>query len=193
MPLYAALDAAEVADIEGVLVSVSLALVAIAAIAALSPGPRRRIFDALAGNGTLLGAGIAALATAGSLWYSEGAGFPPCELCWYQRIAMYPLVVVLGMAAFRGSATGRLTGLVIAGAGLAVSAWHNLIETKPDLSSGSCEASNPCTIRWVEGLGFWTIPRLAAACFVLIIVLTAVDHFGRTADTVADQPRKATP
>jgi hypothetical protein len=102
MPPYAALDAAEVADIEGVLVSVGLALVVIAAIAAISPGPRRRIVDGLVGNGALLGAGIAALATAGSLWFSEGAGFPPCELCWYQRIAMYPLVVVLGMAAFRG-------------------------------------------------------------------------------------------
>ena len=193
MPVYAALEASEVADIEGVLVSVGLALVVIAAVAAVRPGPRRRIVDALVGNGALLGAGIAALATAGSLWFSEGAGFPPCELCWYQRIAMYPLVVVLGMAAFRGSATGRLTGLVIAGAGLAVSAWHNLIETYPDLSTGSCEASNPCTIRWVEGLGFWTIPRLAAACFALIIVLTAVDHFGRSAEPVADQSRKATP
>jgi disulfide bond formation protein DsbB len=46
---------------------------------------------------------VAATATAGSLSFSEVAGFPPCDLCWYQRIAMYPLVVVLGVAAWRGS------------------------------------------------------------------------------------------
>ena len=41
---------------------------------------------------------VATLATAGSLYFSEVAGFAPCTLCWYQRIAMYPLVVILGAA-----------------------------------------------------------------------------------------------
>ena len=182
MIVLGALDAAEVADVEGVLVTLGVLGAVVVAIACLAPGPRRTVADVAAGTGTLLAAGIALLATGGSLWFSEGAGFPPCELCWYQRIAMYPLVVVLGMAAFRESATGRVTGLVVAGAGLAVSAWHNLIETFPDLDSGSCDAVNPCTIRWVEGLGFWTIPRMAAACFVLIMALTAIDHLSQRSD-----------
>ena len=174
---YAAVSAAEVADIQGILLLSALAVLGVVAIAsAASAGARRAVVDALAGTATLLAAGIALLATAGSLWYSEGAGFIPCDLCWYQRIAMYPLVVVLGIAAFRGSATGRLTGLAIAGLGLAVSAWHNTIETFPDLDSGGCDPSAPCTLRWVEGVGFWTIPRMAAACFVLIICLTTIDH-----------------
>ena len=179
MTTFGSLDASEVADVEGVLVTAGLAVAVIAALASLSPGARRRLADALRGTGALLAAGVALLATAGSLWFSEGAGFPPCELCWYQRIAMYPLVAILGIAAFRDSATGRVTGLVVAGAGLAVSAWHNLIETYPDLDTGSCDAANPCTIRWVEGLGFWTIPRLAAGCFVLVIALTVADHLSR--------------
>ena len=191
MTPFAALEAAEVADIEGVLVTLGLVAVVVGLVASVDPTVRRRIGAVAGGTGALLAAGVAALATAGSLWYSEGAGFPPCELCWYQRIAMYPLVVILGLAALRRSATGRITGLVVAGLGLTVSAWHNLIETFPDLDTGSCDASNPCTIRWVEGLGFWTIPRLAAGCFVLIIVLTAADHLSarsRRAPNTEDTP-----
>ena len=181
MSPFAALEAAEVADIEGVLVTLGLVAVVLGLVASTGPRLRGRIAAVAGGTGALLAAGVAALATAGSLWYSEGAGFPPCELCWYQRIAMYPLVVILGLAAVRGSATGRITGLVVAGLGLTVSAWHNLIETFPDLDTGGCDASNPCTIRWVEGLGFWTIPRMAAGCFVVIIALTAADHLSHRA------------
>ena len=186
MNLYSALDAAEVADVEGVLVTVGLVVVVAGLLGSLHPGVRHRIRDTVAGTGSLLAAGVAALAMAGSLWFSESAGFPPCELCWYQRIAMYPLVVILGIAALRRSATGRITGLVVAVLGLAVSVWHNLIETFPSLDTGGCAADNPCTIRWVEGLGFWTIPRLAAGCFVVIIALTAADHLSVRARLGAD-------
>ncbi len=167
----------QVADVEGVLVTVAVSMTALAAFAAAVSGRARYlILTTVGGSGTILAAGIAGLATAGSLWFSEGAGFPPCELCWYQRIAMYPLVIVLGAAALRSSTTARLAGIVFAGFGLAVSAWHNVIETFPRLDTGSCDPTNPCTIRWVEGLGFWTIPRMAAACFALILTLCMVDH-----------------
>ena len=72
----------------------------------------------------------------------------------------------------------RPYALAVAGLGILVSAYHNVIETNPDLSSGGCDPSNPCTIRWVEGLGFWTIPRMAAACFVAILVLLALARTG---------------
>ncbi len=186
MASYAAMSAAEVADIEAVLVILGLVSVAALVIAFATPVLRPRVEPYLAGTGTLLAAGIALLATAGSLWFSEGAGFPPCELCWYQRIAMYPLVVVLGIAGIRGSATGRITGVVIAVVGSAVSAWHIVVETFPDASGGGCDPANPCTIRWVEGLGTWTIPRLATGCFVLIICLTMLDH-------IASRDRKDLP
>lgn len=172
----AAINASEVADIEAVLVLLGLVAVGALVVAFAVPRTRPAVATYVAGTGTLLAAGIAVLATGGSLWFSEGAGFPPCELCWYQRIAMYPLVVVLGMAGFRDSATGRLTGIVIATLGLAVSAWHIVVEAFPDAAGGGCDPDNPCTIRWVEGLGFWTIPRLAAGCFIIIIALTLLDH-----------------
>ncbi len=167
---------ATVADVLGVL-AIAGAVAAAAIVAALLwPAARARVVGPLAGSGTTLAAGVAAVAMGGSLWFSEAAHFTPCELCWYQRIAMYPLVVVLGVAAWRREASARIIALVLAGAGLAVNVWHNVIETFPSAGVGSCDPNNPCTLRWVQGLGFWTIPRLATVCFVLIIVLTLVDH-----------------
>jgi len=117
---------------------------------------------------------VAIVATLGSLWFSEVAHFPPCKLCWYQRIAMYPLALILTIAAVRRDASIRLYALVLASAGLAVNVWHLYVETFPDRSPGGCDPTNPCTIRWVEALGFWTIPRLAFAAFVWIIVSLAL-------------------
>lgn len=74
------------------------------------------------------------------------------------------------LTALGGSAT------VLAGLGLAVNTWHNVIETNPHLAGDSCDPTNPCTLRWVEGLGFWTIPRLATVGFALIIALLTIDH-----------------
>lgn len=166
----------DVADVFGVLVTLGLAVTLVVIVAAVvSPAARGRIFGTFGGSGAVLAAGVALLATLGSLWFSESAGFPPCDLCWYQRIAMYPLVVVLGIAGFRHSRTGRITGLVLALSGLGISIWHNLQETFPSFESGSCDPMRPCTVRWVEGLGFWTIPRMAAACFVVVVALCMLD------------------
>ena len=72
---------------------------------ALVSSRARRVFDSIRlsvdGQGLWLAWAMAAIAMAGSLYYSEVAGFPPCEYCWYQRIAMYPLVVILGIAMVR--------------------------------------------------------------------------------------------
>jgi len=153
-----------------------LALVVLVALRLVAPARFAELRDALAGSGPALGAIVAVLATATSLWFSEGAGFPPCELCWYQRIAMYPLAILLPVAAVRRDAGVRLYAMALAGAGLAVSAWHNVIETFPDRDPGGCDPTNPCTVRWVEGLGFWTIPRMAALCFVVILVVLWLDR-----------------
>jgi disulfide bond formation protein DsbB len=154
----------------------ALALVAAALLRLAAPRHFASLRRSLSGYGPALAGGVAVLATVASLWYSEGAHFPPCELCWYQRIAMYPMAVLLPMAAWRRDASIRPYGLVLAGLGLVVSVYHNLIETFPDRDLGGCDPSNPCTIRWVEGLGFWTIPRMAALCFVLILTLLALDR-----------------
>ncbi len=171
------MDASQVADVLGTLAT-SAVLVVVAAVGLRVVAPARldQIRSAMAGTGVLLAGIVALVATAGSLWFSEGAHFPPCELCWYQRIAMYPLAVVLPLAAWRADVAIRPYALALGGVGFAVSAWHNLIETFPDLDSGSCDPTNPCTLRWVEGLGFWTIPRMAAAAFALVLTLLVLDR-----------------
>jgi disulfide bond formation protein DsbB len=155
----------------GVLLLVGLVVLRIAAPARFAAAQA-----SVAGSGPALGALVAVIAMLGSLWFSEGAHFPPCEWCWYQRIAMYPLAVVLSVAALRRDPAIRPYGLVLAGLGLAVSAWHNIIETFPDLHAGSCDPTNPCTIRWVEGLGFWTIPRMAFVAFALVFTALLIDR-----------------
>ncbi|WP_436794475.1 disulfide bond formation protein B [Actinospongicola halichondriae] len=174
---------ARVADVLGTLAIAGSIATVLLVVGLLVPSAQARIVATIGGSGTALAAGIAAVAMGGSLWFSESAGFPPCELCWYQRIAMYPLVVVLAVASWRGERSARLIAALLAGAGLIVNVWHNVIETNPELAGDSCDPDNPCTLRWVEGLGFWTIPRLAGVCFVLILLLTAIDHL---ADPGAD-------
>lgn len=171
------MDASQVADVEGALVSAGLlALVALGALRLLAPARVGEVRDWVRGSGPALGGIVAVGAMAGSLWFSEAAHFPPCTLCWYQRIAMYPLAVLLPLAAWRRDTALRPYALTLAGLGLAVSLWHIFIETFPDRDPGGCDPTNPCTIRWVEGLGFWTIPRMAAVCFVLVIAALSLDR-----------------
>ncbi len=174
---------ARVADVLGVLAIAGTVSAVVLLAGLVVPGLRHRVVDPLVGTGTALAVGVAVIATGGSLWFSEAAGFPPCELCWYQRIAMYPLVVVTTVAAWKRERSALLIARLLAGAGLAVNAWHLYIETFPESGGGSCDPTNPCTLRWVEGLGFWTIPRLASVCFVLILLLTTIDLRTNRGDT----------
>jgi disulfide bond formation protein DsbB len=117
---------------------------------------------------------IAAVATVGSLWLSGGAGFTPCTLCWYQRIAMYPLALILGIAAWRRDVAVRVYVIPLAAIGALVSCYHIVVERFPDLESSSCDPNNPCSLKWVEHLGFVTIPTMALAGFLAIITVLAL-------------------
>ena len=116
---------------------------------------------------------VALLATAGSLYFSEVAGFEPCLLCWYQRIAMYPLVVILGLAAWRRDGGAWVYAAALAGIGAVISAYHVLLEWFPSLSSGACDPDNPCTLVWFRVFGFISLPTLALTAFLLIITLVS--------------------
>jgi len=124
------------------------------------------------GTTALLAAGLVALVMmGGSLYLSEVADFPPCRLCWYQRIAAYPLGPILGLAWFRRDRAVRPYALLLAGAGTVISLYHVLLERFPSLETGACEIDNPCTVRWVERLGFMTIPTMALIGFVTIATI----------------------
>jgi disulfide bond formation protein DsbB len=117
---------------------------------------------------------VAVVATLGSLYFSEIADFPPCRLCWFQRIGMYPLAVMLPIAARRRDQAVRWYALPLAVGGGLVSAYHVVVERFPSLESGACDAVNPCSTIWVEHLGYITIPVMALSGFALIVALLAV-------------------
>ena len=114
---------------------------------------------------------VAATAMAGSLYFSEAGGLVPCALCWYQRIAMYPLAVILLVAAVRHDWAVRPYATALAGIGAAVAAYHALLQRLPGLPSGSCSVEVPCSAIDLERFGFITIPVMAFVGFVTILVL----------------------
>jgi disulfide bond formation protein DsbB len=121
---------------------------------------------------------VAAVSMAGSLYLSEGAHFTPCRLCWYQRICMYPLVPVLGLAAWRRDHGIRPYAGALAAIGAVIASYHVLLERFPTLESSVCEVANPCTLIGVRRFGYLTIPGMALSAFALILVLLAVARDG---------------
>ena len=136
-----------------------------------------RVRAAVAPDALWLAFLVALVATSGSLYLSEVAHFVPCKLCWYQRIAMYPLVPVLGIAAWRRDRGIAPYAATVATAGGLVSTYHVVLERFPSLESGICDPSNPCTLIWVQRFGYLTIPAMAWSAFALIVVLVVA---GRT-------------
>ncbi|HEX6422601.1 MAG TPA: disulfide bond formation protein B [Acidimicrobiales bacterium] len=139
----------------------------------LAPAARwpRAVLAAVGPTALVLAASVAIVATLGSLYYSEVADFPPCRLCWFQRIGMYPLALILAVAAWRRDRQVRWYALPLAVVGGAVSIYHIVIERYPSLESGACELTNPCSTIWVEEFGYLTIPTMALSGFALIALL----------------------
>lgn len=112
------------------------------------------------------------IATAGSLYFSEVLKFIPCELCWYQRILMYPLVIHLGIAVARKEYKQSLYGFILATIGGCMSLYHYLIQKVPFFSKlGKSCGIIPCNTDYINWLGFITIPLLALTAFVIIAIL----------------------
>jgi hypothetical protein len=119
--------------------------------------------------------GVATVAMLGSLYYSEIAGFTPCKLCWYQRIAMYPLTIVLGVAALRRDSSARFTVVPIAMIGAGIAAYHAWIQAFPPTGgSAFCTADVPCTDRFVWEFGFVSLPFMALSGFIFIITMAFI-------------------
>ena len=137
----------------------------------------------------VLGAWVVALvAMSGSLYLSEIVGFPPCVLCWYQRIAMYPLVFVLGAALLTKEPGVWRLALPLPLIGFVISAYHVLLQHRPSLDIVACDPNTPCTVRYVAVFGFVSIPVLAAAAFFMITALLLTVRVLRRAPAPAEQP-----
>jgi disulfide bond formation protein DsbB len=118
---------------------------------------------------------VVLLAMLGSLYFSEIAGYPPCKLCWLQRIAIYPLSVILAVALIRRDGLAHLYVLPLVVFGLLVSAYHNLLYYGiiPD-SLAPCELGVSCTTKFIEWFGFVTIPLLSLAALATVAALMVI-------------------
>lgn len=151
--------------------AVTLAVSIVAAIAAAAHPTRRRDLARVA---PVLATITAIGATLGSLYMSEVANYVPCTLCWYQRIAMYPIALVMVVSLAVRDRGALRAALALSVTGLAVSIYHVQLQLFPDQSSNSCEITNPCTAKWVEAFGFITIPQMAGASFALIALVSVI-------------------
>jgi disulfide bond formation protein DsbB len=119
----------------------------------------------------------ALIAMLGSLFFSLVMQLPPCDLCWYQRIAMYPLIIILGIGIMRKDKTSLLYAFPLAVIGWVIAVYHNLLyySILPE-AMAPCKAGISCTTRYVEWFGFLTIPLLSLLAFSLILVCLYAAH-----------------
>ena len=124
---------------------------------------------------------ISAVATGtmfGSLYFSEVAGFAPCELCWYQRIGIYPIAIMSWVALVRRERVLGPYWIALSIAGLAVSVYHYILEWFPEIKSSVCSVDVPCTTIWFREFGFVTLAFMAGCAFVFVIAVSLA--MGRT-------------
>jgi disulfide bond formation protein DsbB len=152
-----------------------LALVALRIAASSGNRGATELGRAISDAGVWLAFVVAATATLGSLYFSDVANFVPCRLCWFQRVAMYPLSVILLVGAIRREVAVRWYAGPLALIGLVVASYHTLIEWRPELDSGACEAFGPsCTDVWFREFGFVSLATMSLVGFLTILLLLFV-------------------
>lgn len=124
--------------------------------------------------GGLLAFVVATTATLGSLYFSEIAGFVPCTLCWYQRILMYPLTLITLVGIIEKDEYLPLYVLPLSIIGMGVSGYHVLVQKGMFSNAASCTVGVPCSLSYVNYLGFITIPVMAFTAFLLITVVMLI-------------------
>lgn len=114
---------------------------------------------------------VSLLATLGSLYFSNVLGYAPCVLCWYQRIFMYPLVFIIAVEILRKDKLIHFYTLPLAVAGFLTGLYQNLLVWNiiPE-KAAPCVVGVPCTTKYIDYLGFITIPFLSMAAFLFIII-----------------------
>ncbi len=113
---------------------------------------------------------IAMMSVVGSLFFSEVMDLAPCVLCWYQRVVMYPLVLIIGIGIVTRDRGWKKYALALTMVGLAISLYHNLLYygVIPE-EIAPCTEGVPCNAVQIEWLGFITIPLMGLAAFLSLV------------------------
>lgn len=131
----------------------------------------------------------AIVATLGSLYFSEIAHYTPCELCWFQRIAMYPLVLVLIVGILRRDKWVYQYVFPAAIVGWFIALYHNLLylHILPWWNQ-PCSSGVSCTTKYISWGGFITIPFLAFVAFSVILAMMVIARKAALNDSINAGP-----
>lgn len=114
---------------------------------------------------------VSIIAVLGSLYFSEVKQYEPCELCWYQRIVMYPFSVILLIAFIKKDFRISLYTMILSGVGALISTYHYLIQKVDFFTDHAASCGRvPCTGAYINWFGFITIPFLALTAFIIIFI-----------------------
>lgn len=122
---------------------------------------------------------VAGVAVLGSLFFSEIAGYEPCKFCWIQRILMYPLVIIFGLALIKKTRDAHFYGLALGGLGVLVAAYHYLMQVDL-ITPTTCSAvgyASSCADSFTLTFGYITIPLMALTAFALITIFTLLSFY----------------
>jgi disulfide bond formation protein DsbB len=126
---------------------------------------------------------VALVSMVGSLYYSEVVGYAPCSLCWYQRIAVYPLVVIMGIAAYRQDTNIRRYVLPLMVIGAVLALYQYVISYTPDAEVLGCSLDVSCTERFIWEFGFVDFPFMSFVGFSFMISLMLWTSPGRNTES----------
>lgn len=126
---------------------------------------------------------MALIATLSSLYLSEVLHWTPCVLCWYQRICMYPLVVITGVGVIRRTSDWSLMALILGGIGWVIALYHSLLQWGIISEAlAPCVEGVSCVVKGGVWFGFISIPFLAFVGFTVILIMAAINWKGAKND-----------
>ena len=138
------------------------------------PSPLDRLLDTVGAASRHIALLAAWVAMCGSLFMSEVLGWLPCVLCWYQRILMYPLAIILAIGILRRDRGIHRYVLPFSLVGMGVSLYHYLLIKTNWFPPPPCVAGIPCTVDYLDWFGFINVPFMALVAFLIITVMMSM-------------------
>ena len=148
--------------------------------------PMSRLDELVLGSTRYIALLAAWIATTASLFFSEVLGFIPCTLCWYQRILMYPLAIIIALGIIRRENDVHRYVLPFSIAGIGVSLYHYLIIKTDWFPPPLCKTSVPCNVDYLDIFGFINIPFMALVAFTIITLTMLMSRLWPMDDSAAE-------
>ena len=154
------------------------------------PEHRDVVADTIGALAPMIALLAAWVATAGSLFLSDVLGWVPCTLCWYQRILMYPLSIIMLVGLLRRERNLYQYVLPFSLAGAGVAGYHYALQKTDWFPPPPCTSGVPCTVDYINLFGFVTVPFLALTAFLIVTAAMLVTMLSAPEPVDAPQPRR---